>query len=93
MSSTTLTEANLRPTQTVKSKNFSIRKHDVVGLIFGLIVISPVWLALLLPNLVSTVRNTYGATQPILILTALDVLVVLLGGICVALTMPKEGAK
>lgn len=94
MSSTTLAKRSISPAATTKlSKKFVLRPHYLVGLFFGVIVISPTWLFLLEPNLVAAVRDTYGAQNASVGIGVTLSIVVLMAVVAVTMTKAKEEAK
>lgn len=91
MSSTTLTGANISPATRVKTSRFTLRKHDYVGMAFGLIVATPALFALFSP----TALRLWIASEGLVIggLVGFYVITLPLAALCVWVTYPKGGAK
>lgn len=93
MSSTTFNGVSIIPLVRTKSRKFALRKHDFVGFVFGLLVISPMWLVLVVPNFAASLTYKYGTESVTKASIVFPIVVFLLSVVFVPLAKAKDGSK
>lgn len=95
MSISTLNQS--RTASTVASRKFLLKPHGFLAVVFTVIfaldVISPMVVAVMLPDLVHRVGNTYGAGPASVGVVVFEIVLFFAGAVCLKSVWPKEGSK